>query len=109
MTQKIIDEKNPKWAHNKGQKRKILRETKWEDKHIEKIIIFEDIIFSGTTAEGKIIWGEIHEHMVYQLSGVIQNPLVWMIRYRFWINSRYLAKTLGLKNYGESEIKGKSI
>jgi methionine synthase II (cobalamin-independent) len=105
--QKSINENHKKWTEERSQKRKILKESGWNQSQIKDLIIFNEKVFLDKTEEGKIIWGEIHEQMANQLLGVIKNPIVWMIKNRFWINSEHIINTIGLKSKTTNGPKGK--
>ena len=94
--QKIINSEN-KWGIIRGQKKKLSKSTGWSEKSYEDLIIFNSLIFNGTSNEGKIIWSEIHENLMHQLIGVIKNPEIWILQNRFWLNSNHVIKSLGLK------------
>ena len=90
----------PEFANKKTERSKLFKNTLWDKKHIEQIIIFNDKVFSNTTQEGNIIWDEIRKDMVVQISGVTKNPIIWTIKNRYWINSKFAANKMGLKlNY----------
>jgi hypothetical protein len=90
----------PEWNNRKTERTKLFKDTLWDKKHIEQIIVLNDKIFANTTQEGNIIWDEIRKDMVVQIWGVTQNPVLWTIKNRYWINSKFAAQKIGLKlNY----------
>jgi hypothetical protein len=107
--QNLINE-NHKWGIIRSQKKKLMKSTKWEKEAMKDLIIFNELVFNGSSTEAKIIWTEIHENMAHQLIGVIKNPKVWILQNRFWLNSESVIKSLGLKIKQETDTlnKGKN-
>ena len=107
--EKILAEKFPEWKNQKNQKSKLQKLSKWKKELMNELIIFNEKVFSNNTQEGNIIWNEVKENMTYQLTGIATNTIVWMIKNRFWINSKFAAASIGLKLQYKETKKGDLI
>ena len=105
-----IARKYPEWLNVKNQKAKLLKLSKMSLRIVDDLIIFDEKIFGNNTQEGNIIWDEILTQMLYQISGVAHNPTLWLIKNRFWINSKFAASSLGLKlKYANEKVSKKQM
>ena len=103
--QKIINQRYSKWYLKRGQRNKLIKETGWTAKQIQNIIILKELIFGDKSYEAKIIWSEVNEHIIRHIMGLIHDKKNWVVRNRFWTNSKYVQPSLGSKYTAEITTK----
>ena len=90
----------------------ILKECSWPEYMMDDYFIFKENIFQNKTEEAKIIWAEIKLNLLTHTEQMINNPVKWTLKNRFWLNSAYACKKLGLeihKDHEKYDQKGKTF
>jgi hypothetical protein len=90
----------------------VLKECLWPEHLAKDLLIFHENIFTNKSEEAKLIWSEIKQNVLTHIEQMMENPIKWTIKNRFWLNSAYACEKLKLsihKDNKKYDLKGKLI
>ena len=97
----LIQKSLPNTTKIMNRKKEVLKECNWTEIESKDIFIFDNNVFPNRTQESNIIWSEIMGNIISHIEGVTKNPLEWTIKYKFWLNSKFICTMLGLTMFEE--------
>ena len=81
----------------------VLKECVWPDHLADDFLIFKNSIFENKTEEAKLIWSEIKQNVVTHIEKMVEDPIKWTLKNRFWLNSAYVCEKLGLSIHKDNK------
>ena len=110
--EKQIKSSVPKIYNIMNNRSAVLKECLWPEYAARDFLIFKENIFANKSEEANLIWSEVKQNVVTHIEQMIDNPIKWTIKNRFWLNSAYACEKLGLsihKDNKKYDLKGKFI
>ena len=99
---KLIKTTLPNTSKIMYRRTEVLKECGWTETEAADLIIFNNIIFPNITQEANIVWSEIMANIITHIEGITKNPMEWTVKYKFWLNSKFICILLGLAMFQEN-------